>query len=134
MRNEDREECLRGDLEEKGQNADEEGDEQQQLQVEDAGDGGEWDGQQEGGTAEIGGDEDGSAAMAVDPDADEETEEEGGDTTGRAEKPHLERGRVQGDDSDEREGEEGDLGAEQGDTVADPEHAEAASAPETAER
>jgi hypothetical protein len=62
--------------------------------VEDTGNDGERDGQEEGGAAQIGGDKGWSASVAVNSYADQEAEEEDGDAAGRAKESHLQRSRA----------------------------------------
>ena len=95
---------LVGDIEERGEDAREEGDGVELLDPQLAHQRGDGHGRDDGGAAEVGGDHDRALAQAVDPDAGEQREGDAGEHIGRGDEGYLERRSVQVDDGGERQG------------------------------
>jgi len=82
--------------------------------------------------AEIAEDQDRPPAQPVDPDPRGQREEQEGQELDRGQQRDLERALVQGENRDQRQGEEGHLRAELADRLRHPQRKEVALPPETA--
>src|SRR5262249_46592806 len=122
---------LIGDAEEDGQDAGEGRDDVEVLDAKDVEQREEGDDGEECGPAEIGGDQDRTAAETIDPGTGDEAEDEGGDEFGNADERDLERAGVEDKDGDERQSGPGDQRPEDGDRLRRPESDEVGVAPET---